>query len=143
MVPKSCESFHFRLGSFRCLVANDGNSPYPDPAQIFFVNAPKEQLKDVLREHKIDLSSWKEYVSPYQSLLVETGQHRVLIDTGEGNLEPTVGNLIANLRAEGVMPEDLDVVVLTHAHPVLIGGYSNREGKPAFPNARYVTWKNE
>lgn len=143
MVLTGRESFHFQLGVFRCLVVNDGNSPYPDPAQVFFANASKEQLKEVLREHKIDLSSWKEYVSPYLSLLIDTGQHRVLVDTGEGNLEPTTGNLIPNLRAEGVMPEDIDIVILTHAHPDHIGGNLNREGKSAFPNARYVMWKNE
>jgi glyoxylase-like metal-dependent hydrolase (beta-lactamase superfamily II) len=137
------ESFHFQLGDFRCIVVNDGNSPYPDPAQIFFVNAPKEQLKEMLREHNIDILKWKEYVSPYPSLLIDTGQHRVLVDTGEGNLEPTTGKLIPALRVEGIVPEDIDIVILTHAHPDHIGGNINREGKSAFPNARYVMWKDE
>jgi glyoxylase-like metal-dependent hydrolase (beta-lactamase superfamily II) len=137
------ESFHFQLGAFRCIVVNDGNSPYSDPAKVFFVNAPKEHLEKVLRDHNLDISKWKEYVSPYPSLLINTGQHRVLIDTGEGNLEPTTGKLIPNLRAEGIAPEDIDTVILTHAHPDHIGGNIDSEGKPAFPNARYVMWKDE
>lgn len=125
------------------MVVNDGNSPYADPAQIFFVNAPKEELKEALREHNIDYSKWKEYVSPYPSMFVDTGQHRVLVDTGEGNLEPTVGKLIPNLRAEGIAPEDIDTVILTHCHPDHIGGNLNDKGKPTFRNARYVMFKDE
>jgi len=137
------ESFHFQLGAFRCMVISDGNSAYSDPSQIFFVNAPKERLKKALRDHNLDITKWKEYVSPYPSLLINTGQHRVLVDTGEGNLEPTTGKLIPNLRAEGITPEDIDTVILTHAHPDHVGGNIDSEGKPAFPNARYIMWKDE
>lgn len=137
------ESFHFQLGAFRCMAVNDGDGAYPDPAQIFFANAPKERLEKVLRDHNLDITTWKEYISPFPSLLVNTGQHMVLIDTGEGNLEPTAGKLIPNLRAEGLAPEDIDTVILTHAHPDHIGGNIDREGKPAFPNARYIIWKGE
>jgi len=137
------ESFHFQLGAFRCMVVNDGNSPFSDPAQIFFPNAPKEHLKKALKDHNLDISKWKEYVSPHSNLLINTGQHRVLVDTGEGSLEPTTGKLIPNLRAEGVMPEDIDTVILTHAHPDHFGGNINSEGKPTFPNARYVLTRDE
>lgn len=137
------EIFHFQLGTFRYMVVNDGNSSYTDPAQVFFVNAPKEQLKEALRNHNLDISKWKEYVSPYPSLLIDTGEHKVLVDTGEGNLEPTTGKLIPNLRAEGIAPEDISTVILTHAHPDHIGGNINNEGKPAFPKARYILWKDE
>ena len=125
------------------MVVNDGSSPYPDPAQIFFANAPKELLGKALRDHNLDLTEWKEYVSPYPSLLINTGRHMVLVDTGEGDLEPTTGKLIPNLRAEGTAPGEIDTVILTHAHPDHIGGNIDREGKPAFPNARYVMCKDE
>lgn len=137
------ESFHFQLGTFRCMVVNDGNSPYSDPAPIFFANAPKEHLKKALKDHNLDISKWREYVSPYPSVLINTGQHRVLVDTGEGNLEPTTGKLIPNLRAEGIAPEDIDTVILTHAHPDHIGGNIDDKGRPAFPNARYVMSRDE
>ena len=139
----SKESFRFRLGAFKCTVVNDGSSPYYDPATVFFANAHKEQLKKVLKEHQLDISQWKEYISPYPSLLIKTGQHQVLVETGEGNLEPTTGKLIPNLRAEGIAPEAVDTVILTHAHPDHIGGNINSEGRPAFPNARYVMLKAE
>jgi glyoxylase-like metal-dependent hydrolase (beta-lactamase superfamily II) len=96
-----------------------------------------------LREHKIRLEEWAEWTSPYICLLINTGRHRVLVDTGAGGLAPTTGKLILNLKAEGVAPEDIDRVILTHGHPDHIGGNLDSEGKPAFPNARFVMWKDE
>ncbi len=139
----SNEGFPFKVGTFECIVVSDGTFAYPHPAQIFFANAPKERLEQVLREHNIDPEQWEQYVSPYPSLVINTGQHRVLVDTGAGRLEPTTGKLIPNLKAEGIAPEDIDTVILTHGHPDHIGGNIDSEGKPAFPNARYVMWKDE
>jgi len=65
------------------------------------------------------------------------------VDTGAGSLAPTTGRLLQNLQAEGITPEDIETVILTHGHPDHIGGNIDAEGKPAFPNARYVMWKNE
>ena len=139
----SNESFSFQLGTFKCIVVNDGTFAYPHPAQIFFVNAPKERLRQAMREHNLIPERWERYVSPYSSLVIDTGQHRVLVDTGAGDLEPTTGKLIPNLQANGIAPDDIDTVILTHGHPDHIGGTINREGKPAFPNARYIMWKGE
>jgi glyoxylase-like metal-dependent hydrolase (beta-lactamase superfamily II) len=135
------KSYRFKVGVFECIVVSDGTFAYPHPAQIFFANAPQERLEQVLREHSLDPEQWEEYVSPYPSLVIDTGQHRVLVDTGADGMAPTTGKLIPNLQAEGIAPEDIDTVILTHGHPDHIGGNLDSEGKPAFPNARYVMWK--
>jgi glyoxylase-like metal-dependent hydrolase (beta-lactamase superfamily II) len=137
------KSYRFKVGTFECIVVSDGTFAYPHPAQIFFANAPKERLEQVLREHGLDPEQWEEYVSPYPSLVINTGQHRVLVDTGADGMAPTTGKLIPNLKAEGIAPEDIDTVILTHGHPDHIGGNLDSEGKPTFPNARYVMWKEE
>jgi glyoxylase-like metal-dependent hydrolase (beta-lactamase superfamily II) len=139
----SDESYRFDVGAFQCILVKDGVVAYPQPAQMFFANAPKERLEQVLREHNLDPMRWDEYVSPYPSLLISTGGHRVLVDTGAGSLHPTTGKLLPNLRAEDVVPEDIDTVILTHCHRDHIGGTIGGEGRPAFPNARYVMWRDE
>jgi glyoxylase-like metal-dependent hydrolase (beta-lactamase superfamily II) len=136
-------NYHFELGSFKCIIVSDGTFAYPNPAQVFFANAPEEELEQALREHNLDPEQWNEYISPYTGLLIDTGRQRVLVDTGAGGMAPTTGNLIPNLQAEGITPEEIDTVILTHGHPDHIGGTIDDEGKPAFPNARYVMWKEE
>jgi glyoxylase-like metal-dependent hydrolase (beta-lactamase superfamily II) len=135
--------YRFAIGTFACMVANDGTMVYHDPALALFANAPRERLAQLLHAHGIDLGQWSELLSPYSALLIQTGKHLVLVDTGAGNLGPTTGKLPHNLRTAGVVPQDIDVVLLTHAHIDHIGGALDGAGKPMYPNARYVMWRKE
>jgi glyoxylase-like metal-dependent hydrolase (beta-lactamase superfamily II) len=133
------ETYRFYVGTFECIAVSDGTFAYPD--QSFFINAPKEQLKQVLHEHNIQAG---EIMAPWTCLLINTGQHRVLVDTGGGaGLVPSVGKLLPSLQAEGIETAEIDTVILTHGHPDHIGGNTDADGKPAFPNARYSMWKDE
>lgn len=137
------DTYRFNVGKFDCLAVSDGTFAYPHPGQVFFPNAPQDRLAEALQPYDIELATWTEYVSPYPSLVVNTGQNLVLVDTGAGDFAPTTGNLIANLRSVGVAPEAIDTVILTHGHVDHIGGNVDKEGRPAFPNARYVMWQQE
>jgi glyoxylase-like metal-dependent hydrolase (beta-lactamase superfamily II) len=136
-------NYRFELGSFECIIVSDGSFAYHNPAQVFFASAPEEELNQVLREHNLEPEHWTEYVSPYSGLVVDTGRNRVLVDTGAGTMAPTTGKLIPSLQAEGITPEQIDTVILTHGHPDHIGGAIDDTGKPAFANARYVMCKEE
>jgi len=133
------EIYRFKLGTFECMAVRDGTHAYPY-VPAWFINAPEKHLEQVLRENNLNP---EQYVSPFTCLVINTGQHRVLVDTGAGGFEPTTGKLISNLQAEGIVPEKIDTVILTHGHPDHIGGNTDSAGKPAFPNARYVMWKDE
>ncbi len=75
---------------------------------------------------------------PIGCFLVRTGGKNVLIDAGLGPMEvPGMGaggKLLAELESNGVKPEDIDLVVLTHLHFDHVGWTVQNEAL-TFPNA--------
>lgn len=67
--------------------------------------------------------------------LIRGRGNTVLVDTGTGGANGVGGELIANLARLGVGPEEIDAILLTHAHPDHIGGLLSAAGTPAYPNA--------
>ena len=142
------EIYRFHVGDFQCMAVSDGTHTYgpptfPPPAVFLFTNAPRELLGQILGKHGLQLEQWQEWVSPYICLVINTGEHRVLVDTGANGLTQNTGKLLQNLKNEGIQLEDIDSVILTHGHPDHIGGNTDSEGKLTFPNARYFMWKGE
>jgi glyoxylase-like metal-dependent hydrolase (beta-lactamase superfamily II) len=82
-------------------------------------------------------------------LLVEAGGKRILVETGTGSrMEPKDrdvegGEPIEALRAVGEDLASIDFVVVTHLHYDHAGGMLGPDGRPAFPNARYVVQRDE
>src|SRR5215213_3541847 len=132
-------SHRFMVGDIECIAVADGTMQYT--ADDLFVNAPKERAEQVVRE--LELLP-EEIPLSFTALVINTGRQRILVDTGLGaGVAPGAGALLDNLRAEGIGPEDIDTVILTHGHPDHIGGSSDAEGNVAFPKARYVMWKDD
>lgn len=146
------ESFRFDVGRFGCVSVSDGAFNYP--LESFFANVPRERVEETLRRHGLPAG---QILTPYTLLFVDTGRHRVLVDTGAGNLGahatalfPSVdhsttvtGRLLDNLRATGVEPPDIDTVVITHAHPDHVGGTLDEAGNLVFGSARYIISRDE
>lgn len=123
------ETYRFNLGHFECLVIRAGTFTVPDtqPGQLL---GPYDMQPGQIIEANC--------------LFIRTGDHAVLVDTGSVVGEQTnAGKLIQNLQAEGIQCVAIDTVILSHAHPDHIGGNTSAEGKPAFPNARYIMYKEE
>jgi glyoxylase-like metal-dependent hydrolase (beta-lactamase superfamily II) len=135
----SAASHRFMVGEIECTAIADGTLDYA--ADALFANAPKERVEEVVREHELQP---QEIPLSFTGLVINTGRQRVLVDTGLGaGVVPSAGRLLENLRVEGIGPEDIDTVVLTHGHPDHIGGHADAEGNLAFPKARYVMWKDD
>lgn len=75
--------------------------------------------------------------------LVRGRGRTVLIDAGAGGFKQWGGKLKANLAVAGVNPDDIDTILLTHAHPDHIGGLVDSSGEAAFPAAELVVQQHE
>jgi glyoxylase-like metal-dependent hydrolase (beta-lactamase superfamily II) len=124
--------YSFRVGEFQCAAVSDGWNDY-EPAGFFTGAAHDEMLVELERAGMTS----EVLTTPYTFLTVNTGEHQVLVDTGAGSLAATTGQLPASLRDAGVREDDIDVVIITHAHPDHIGGLLDGDGRPRYPNARY------
>jgi len=132
------ETFRFKVGTLECTPLSDGSFPYPP--SLFFANVPAPKLEEELRKRHLPTD---QVMGTYTCLLISTGRKKVLLDTGAGSMVPSTGELLKNLEKAGVQAAEIDTVILTHGHPDHIGGAINAQGRPAFPHARYVMWKQE
>lgn len=145
-------SYRFRVGAFTCYALRDGLYHYPP--ELFFANVPGDELEGALRQRGLPTDR---IASPYTILLVDTGERRVLVDTGAGNVgasavmaypntdqsDTETGFLLENVRRAGYEPGDIDTVIITHAHPDHVGGTLDDIGRLTFPNAQYFIARPE
>jgi len=135
------------LGDFELSIFSDGT--YPLDGGAFFGVVPK-----IMWSRKVAADE-KNYVQAgLNSLLIRTGKQTVLVETGMGNKlsERMVkfygqpAQLLANLAAGGVTPDDIDIVINTHLHFDHCGWNTVRkDGKvvPTFPRAKYYAPEGE
>lgn len=134
----SSTTHRFALGSFTCTALGDGRYTYD--AARFVANASPAEVAAALARHG---SESGRVTTPYTCLLIDTGKHLVLLDTGGAGWDPGVGHLRESLAEAEVDPRMIDVVVLTHGHPDHIGGTADDHGRPVFANARHVMATDE
>jgi len=121
--------YRMTLGDFEITALNDGTAPLP-----------MEKLLTNTTQAKTDAALAKAYLKPpfetsVNGYLINTGSKLVLIDAGAGGLfGPTLGKLVANLKASGYTPEQVDEIYITHMHGDHIGNLVTA-GKLTFPKA--------
>ena len=135
------ETHRFKLGSFEVVVVKDGARASDKPQETFGTNQPPEAVGELLTANFLPAEN---FVNSFAPVLVNTGSEVILFDTGlgEGGRANGLGRLVEGLTAAGYTREDVTIVVITHMHGDHIGGLMEG-GKPAFPNARYVTGQAE
>jgi glyoxylase-like metal-dependent hydrolase (beta-lactamase superfamily II) len=133
-------SHRFKIGDIDCVAVLDSIRPYP--VRSLLSNAPGPALRQALEAHNIRS---EEIDVPYICLAARTAEGWTLVDTGLGADEedPSYGRLLVNLKEAGIQPEEVGTVILTHGHGDHIGGTSDDESRPIYPNARYVMHRDE
>ena len=97
------------------------------------MSAPLSLLSGISREEAEHLQRHSGLASPETiaigAYLIRGRGNTVLVDTGTGGANGVGGELIANLARLGVGPEEIDAILLTHAHPDHIGGLLSAAGQ--------------
>jgi len=136
----------FRIGRFTAHLIQDG---------LFRI--PADALLRLGQSKKIDRSSKARLLLGLTCMVLQDGDHVILIDTGLG--DKPLGNLASEYAVEfprqlvpslaelGIAPAGIDLVILSHLHWDHAGGSTtlNDRGEvvPAFPNATYIVQRAE
>ena len=128
----------FRLGDFSCVVLCDGNETLTENDVTSMFTKDAERMLAAFRSLDTPLGFSRNI------LLVETAAKRVLIDTGNGQVDPAdPGQFLDHLRTANITPESIDTVVISHYHGDHIGALLDSAGHPTFVNARLIVPKLE
>ena len=130
--------YPFQLGNFECIALCDGDAEYALESMV--KNASRSDVQAYLRTQNLPIET---ITTPYTYLYVNTGQQKILVDTGAGNLFTTTGRLLHNMEKAGIPPESIDSIFISHAHPDHVGGVLNSKGELNFSNANYFIWHTE
>lgn len=132
--------YRFRFGEYEATIISDGRLPLGKPEPAFPASPPNE-IVSLLRDNFLppDAATLEQ-----NALVLNTGRQLILFDTGMGEsmgadsrmFGPTTGRLLANMRASGIQPEQIDLVVLSHAHSDHCWALVDANGKKNFPNAQ-------
>ncbi len=123
--------YRFRVGDISAIVLSDGL--IGGPPRVYASDAPEAELQEVLRHAFLPADR---LTLNLNTLLIETNGRRILLEAGAGQtMGPQGGRVFANLAAIGLRPEDIDVVVVSHAHPDHVGNLRTADGAKAFPRA--------
>jgi len=125
------------IGNVKITSLSDGHLEFD--VCNFFPDVPKESWVG-LESHLSPVGNLNMNLACY---LIRSEGHTIAVDTGMGpKATPDLawGELLNEFDSHGIRPEEVDMVVLTHAHLDHIGwNLVSRDGKytPTFPNATY------
>ncbi len=137
-----------QVGEFEVTVCTDGTYRLDGGAMFGVVPKP-------LWEKRIPADDQNRILLGLNTVVVRTGRHTVVIETGIGNkqspkMREIHGNqelLPVSLAAAGVHPDEVDVVINTHLHFDHCGWNTTLQPDgsvtPTFPRARYFAHRGE
>lgn len=128
-----------KLGSLEITAVLDGYAPLN--AKLFSGTGETE-IASILEN--VGLTA--DLPTAVNAFVVNSGEKTYLVDTGTGSNQafgPTLGRTVENLAAAGIKPEQIDGIILTHAHPDHAEGLVAADGTALFPNAELVLHEKE
>lgn len=136
------------LGEFELTICTDGS--YRLDGGAMFGVVPR-----TLWEKRAPADEYNRILLGLNTVVVRTGKHTVVIETGIGNkLSPKMREIHSNqellptsLAAAGIRPEEVDIVINTHLHFDHCGWnttlHPDGSVTPTFPRARYFAHRGE
>jgi glyoxylase-like metal-dependent hydrolase (beta-lactamase superfamily II) len=129
------------VGALEAFVVTDGFNVRPDATQGLVVNATPAQVTAAMQAAGMTPPSMQ---NPYNITAVKTPRGVVLVDAGTGGIAgPQSGRVPANLRAIGIEPAQVTLIIHTHFHGDHIGGLTDAQGVAQFPNAEIAVPEGE
>ena len=126
--------YRFKLGTIEATVVSDGPLAIGEPKNTFRGPTPDE-LNKMMSDQFLPTNN---VVLDQNALVINTGDKLAVFETGMSSVKrnDAMGRLVANLKASGIDPNDVDAVIPTHAHIDHIGGIMAADGSRNFPNAQ-------
>jgi glyoxylase-like metal-dependent hydrolase (beta-lactamase superfamily II) len=137
-MPDPGKGFHkYKLGSVEVTALYDGIWKKPhDPA--FIKNASVEDTKAALA----NAGMTTEYMPiPLTVVVLKIGDKFIMVDSGSGvgQWQPTATSLPDNMKAAGIDPAKISIILISHFHPDHIFGLMEKgTNAPVYPNAELV-----
>lgn len=122
---KTVDPDAYMVGEYKVYMLTESDGP--GDIRIL-IDAPAEVLEKYVPDGTFPIAT--------HAMMIERNGEVWLVDTGYGR------NIFERMAAKGVMPEDVDHVLLTHMHGDHTGGMM-RDGKPVFPNADVTVSEKE
>ena len=146
--PPEPQFFKKQMGEVELIAISDGG-----------LNYSIDMILDKIPQDRASQYNFpeKQIFIPYTVLLIKTNDTLFLCDVGAGEfgnngdkvfpgLDHTTSKtnlVVPSLKLAGIQPEEIDLVLITHAHPDHITGILDKEGNLVFPNARYFAAQKE
>jgi glyoxylase-like metal-dependent hydrolase (beta-lactamase superfamily II) len=127
---------HFKVGDVQMTTLHDGVVDRPNEAG-FVRNASVDDVKAALKAAGLGETA---VPNPFVVPLARTGSRTILFDAGTGGqIAPTTGAMTENMKAAGIDPASVDLILISHFHPDHIFGLMAKEtNAPVYPGAEIV-----
>lgn len=121
--------YRFKVGQLDVTALSDGTHPFP--VDTVMQGTSPTQIGEALDREFLG----RPPAGSINAFLIHTGKKLILVDAGAGALYgDCCGQVERHIRAAGYLPEQVDLVLLTHLHKDHVGGIISK-GRAVFPNA--------